>query len=40
MGDIGREDREVIFEPLPDNAPIAEPTPAPAPAPQPEKVPA
>lgn len=41
MGDIGREQREVTFEPLPEEAPIPEPTPSPTtPAPEPEKVPA
>jgi hypothetical protein len=37
MGDIGREQREVTFEPLPEEVPTEAPAPAPA---EPERVPA
>ena len=40
MGDIGRERREVEFEPLPDAAPQPAPAPAPEPAREPERTPA
>jgi hypothetical protein len=36
MGDIGAPQREVTFEPLPDEVPIDEPVTAPA---EPERVP-
>jgi hypothetical protein len=39
MADIGEPQREVTFEPLPDNVPLVEPAPA-APAEEPAGVPA
>jgi hypothetical protein len=40
MGDIKKIRRTIIFEPMPDDIPLAEPSPAPATAPDPEAVPA
>jgi hypothetical protein len=43
MGDIGPVRRRVDLEPIPETAPVEEPSPAPAapaPVPTPEKVPA
>lgn len=39
MGDLGEPRRQIEFEPLPETAPIHEPSPAYVPA-EPEKVPA
>jgi hypothetical protein len=39
-GDIGKEEREVTFEPMPDTIPVHEPSPAERPAEAPEPVPA
>lgn len=39
-GDIGKEQREVTFEPIPDTVPVHEPAPAERPAEAPEPVPA
>ena len=38
MGDIGPVRRKVDLEPIPETAPVQEPSPAPV-APEPEKVP-
>lgn len=39
-GDIGEEEREIIFEPIPDTVPVREPAPAERPVEAPEPVPA
>lgn len=42
MGDIGKERKRIVFEPMPEDVPVEEPSPEVAPAEQPvaEPVPA
>lgn len=39
-GDIGEDQKEYEFEPMPETAPVEQPVVAPEPAQEPEKVPA